>query len=368
MGLGAAGCPTRRAVPLLAVVLTTVALNIGSALPVDFMHLLTLSPSLAMGSLWLLGAALVFTEFVAGRLGWIALLPLAVLAVGCVGGKTSNVPALLGGIGLAALACLLRPGVRARVWAAFGVVLVASAGAFVVLILGSAGNLTVQAGATAKVFHVLPNGSVLGAGRRHAGRRARAGDQVDRARRADRAPRDPRAAPRSGSGWAPALAGLVLMGGPRASRRQPALLPALGGRARRPCVSAWGLGEALRRMSSAALGVAVVVGVVAGAVSVVVGSAVTAAVKAAAALATAASGRGGREPADSAVSGRTRVGPAPAHPPLLSCCPTGSRGSRPTRCWALPVLLVVGAAVRARASPGPVPAGRPGRASSPGPW
>lgn len=349
-----------RAVPLLAVVLTTVALNIGSALPVDVMHLLPVSPSLAMGSVWLLGAALVFTEFVAGRLGWIALLPLAVLAVGCVGGKTSNVPALLGGIGLTALACLLRPGVRARVWAAFGVVLVASAGAFVALILGSAGNLTVQAGATAKVFHVLPNGSVLGVVVGTLGAvlvlaTTWTGVAVLTAAR------ETRGRPELWFGLGAALAGLVLMGGLGHPGASQVYFPLSAG-VLVIVVSAWGLGEALRRMSSAALGIAVVVGVVAGAVSVVVGGAVTAAVREAAALhaavkaaravagtTSALTSAVASAAASAARNGGSAPGPeAPALGTPLVVLSHGLTWLAPYAVWALPILLVVGAAIRAR--------------------
>jgi hypothetical protein len=311
------------AVPLLAVVLTAVALNIGSARPVDLMHLLTLSPSLAMGSLWLLATALVLTEFAGGRLGWAALLLLAVLSVACVGGKTSNVPALLGGIGLAALASLFRPGARVRVWTAFGVLLIASGAAFVVLILGSSGNLTVQAGASAKALGVLPGGTLpglvwgtLGAALVLATKWSGIAVLI--------ATPGSRRRPEVWFAVGAALSGLTLMaclGHPGASQLY---FPVSAG-VLVTVVSAWGLGEALRRMSSAALGVSVVVGVVTGVVSVIIGSA-------------AGSGHSGSRVASST---------APIGRPLVVLS-HGLTWIAPYAVWTLPLLLVVCAAVRAR--------------------
>lgn len=331
----------RPAVPLLAVVLTTVALNIGSVLPVDFMHRLTLSPSLALGAPWLLGAALVFTEFLTGRLGWVALLPLAVLAVGTVGGKTSDAAVLLGGVGLATLVGLLRPGRRARVLAAAAVVFLAAGAAFVVLILGSSGNLTVQAGATAKILNVLPNESVLGlVGGTFGAVLVLAtkwtGLIVLIARRSARR------RPEVWFGLGAALTGIALMSGlghPGASQIYfPISAGLLVG-----VLSAWGLGEALPRMSAAATVAAVVVGVAAGTVSQILGTAVGEAAKAAAVA-----------KADS-VSGAPS--PPPENPPH-SFLAEGLTWIAPYAVWVLPLALLLGAVVVALVRRTRLPRGR----------
>ncbi|MGZ4760698.1 MAG: hypothetical protein ACXV95_16680, partial [Acidimicrobiales bacterium] len=151
----------RRSVPVLAVVITTLGFNLATTLPVDYMHELTLSPSMAFGAMWLLAVAVAFTEFVSRRIRW-GLVLIALLTVAAVGGKSSNAATLVGGIGLAALACIRQPDIRRRVWSAFGVMLVMVGAVFVALFVGSEGNLTVQAGATARVLGMLPDTTGMG--------------------------------------------------------------------------------------------------------------------------------------------------------------------------------------------------------------
>jgi hypothetical protein len=140
---------------------TTVAMNVATDRELDFLQLFTVSPSLGLGALWLLGGALVFTEHLRDRIGWPHLL-LALLAVGCVGGKTSHAAVLGGGVGLVALMSLRTPEFRAKAWWALGTVSLSVAAAFVALILGSSGNLVLATGASAVTFGILPNGTALG--------------------------------------------------------------------------------------------------------------------------------------------------------------------------------------------------------------
>lgn len=328
-------------VPLLAVVLTTMAMSIGTFQTFDFMHDLTLSPSLALAAPWLLGAALVFTEFLTGRLGWVALLPLALLAVGTVGGKTSDAAALLGGVGLASIASLVRSGRRRRVLAAGAVVLVAAGAAFVVLILGSAGNLTVQAGATAKVLNVLPNSSVLGVVVGTLGAvlvlaTSWTGLAVLTAQPSTRG------RPEVWFGLGAALTGIALMSGlghPGASQiyfpMSAGLLVVV--------LSAWGLGEAARQMSWGTAAAAVASGITAGVVSHILGTAVGQAARAAA-----------KAKATDSVSGLSTAGSANPEHGLLS---EGLTWIAPYAVWALPVLVAVGVAVGVRVRVARLPRG-----------
>lgn len=256
----------RRAVPLLAVVLTTIALNVATTHRSDLMHLLALSPSLAFGSMWLLAAALVFTEHVNGRARW-GLLVLGLLVVGCVGGKSSNLPALLGGSGLAAVMSVRQPA-RRRVWGAFAVIFVMAAVTFVVALLGSEGNLSIRAGATARVLQVLAGNAwpavvvgtlaaVLVFAATWAGLLALAADDGTRHR------------PEFWFGVGAALAGLVLMSGLGHPEASQLYFPISSG-VLVAVVSAWGLDRARGRMSRAQLGAALAVGAVAGAVGLTV--------------------------------------------------------------------------------------------------
>jgi len=111
-----------RAVPFLAVLVTTLGMDVGRGpAPLTFLENLSLSPSMAMAMLWLLGAALVLTEHFAGRLARPEAL-LFLLAVGCAGGKVSDAAVLVGGVGLAALASLFTRRCRQRVWIDLAVV------------------------------------------------------------------------------------------------------------------------------------------------------------------------------------------------------------------------------------------------------
>jgi hypothetical protein len=255
----------RRSVPLLAVVITTVAFNLATTIPVDYMHELTLSPSMAFGAVWLLAASLAFTEHVNGRIRW-SLVLLGLLTIGAVGGKSSNAPALFCGVGLAALACVRLPDVRRRVWPAFAVVLALGAATFAVVLLGSDGNLTFHPGATAQVLGMLPGqgkravlvgtlATVLALSAKWTGLLALLPEGGTRRR------------PELWFGVGAAISGLLLavaLGHPGASQ----LYFPLSSGMIVSVISAWGLGEALRRMSGATLGAAVAVGVVAGGASV----------------------------------------------------------------------------------------------------
>lgn len=134
-----------RSVPFLAVLVVTLGMDVGrSQLPVAFLRNLTVSPSMAIAALWLLGAALVLTEHLAGRLTRPEPL-LFLLAVGCVGGKVSDGVVLAGGVGVALVSLISRTN-RKKVWIDPAVVTVAVGAAFVVLIAGNEGNLVVELG------------------------------------------------------------------------------------------------------------------------------------------------------------------------------------------------------------------------------
>jgi hypothetical protein len=151
-----------RAVPFLAVLVTTLGMDVGRGpAPLTFLENLSLSPSMAMAMLWLLGAALVLTEHFAGRLARPEAL-LFLLAVGCAGGKVSDAAVLVGGVGLAALASLFTRRCRQRVWLDLAVVGVAVAATYVVVIAGSAGGLVLEFGASAKAYLFLRNSTWIG--------------------------------------------------------------------------------------------------------------------------------------------------------------------------------------------------------------
>ncbi|RZU33071.1 hypothetical protein [Blastococcus saxobsidens] len=152
---------THRAVPALAVLLVAVGLNVASASSITFLQHSLLSPSLGFGALSLLGAAVVITDLLRGTLRWPYAF-LALFAVGCVGGKTSFAAVLGGGVGLLAVAGLRDRDNRRRALTALLVVLGAVAVAFVVLVMGSAGDLFLEPGATARAFGVWDGSGWLG--------------------------------------------------------------------------------------------------------------------------------------------------------------------------------------------------------------
>jgi hypothetical protein len=314
----------RRSVPFLAVVLTTLGFNVATTLPIDFMHELTLSPSMAFGAMWLLAAAVAYTEFVHRRIRW-GLVVLALLIVGAVGGKSSNAPALLCGIGLAALASLWQPGGRRRPWSAFGVALATVGVVFVALFLGSEGNLKVQAGATAKVLGMLPGSNGLGfvvgtvaavfvLSAKWTGVLALLPNRETRGR------------PEVWFGIGAALSGLILMGALGHPGASQLYFPLSAGMIA-AVVSAWGLGTAFERMSGASLGPAVAVGVLAGGIGVALARVYTL----------------------SGIAPSPIPEPGVPHPqPAVATLPAHYGWIAPLAVWLLPVLLLAGAAARAR--------------------
>ncbi|MGZ4623646.1 MAG: hypothetical protein ACXVGD_16315 [Blastococcus sp.] len=300
-----------RAVPVLAVVITTVAANVATLFAVDYMHELVYSPSMAFGAVWLLGASLAFTEHVNRRLRW-GLVMLGLLTVGAVGGKSSNLVALFSGAGLAAVACVWLPDIRRRVWSAFAVVLALGLAAFVVVLLGSDGNLTFHPGASALRLGMLPGqgrtavlvgslATVLVLGTKWTGLLALLPERRTLRR------------PELWFGVGAAISGLLLavaLGHPGASQFY---FPLSSGMIA-SVISAWGLGEALRRMSGAALGAAIAVGVVAGGASVAFAHSI-------------------------AVHGADRS---------IATLPPRYAWLAPVLVWMLPVALFVGAALRVR--------------------
>ncbi|TYP89834.1 hypothetical protein BD833_102311 [Blastococcus xanthinilyticus] len=143
-----------RAVPALAILLLAVGLNVASVSSITFLQHSLLSPSLGFGALAMLGAAIVLTDLLRGTLRWPYAF-LALFAVGCVGGKTSFAAVLGGGIGLLALAGLRDRETRGRALTALAVVGGAVAAAFVVLIMGSGGDLLLEPGSTARAFGLV---------------------------------------------------------------------------------------------------------------------------------------------------------------------------------------------------------------------
>jgi hypothetical protein len=143
-----------RSVPLLAVLVATLGMDVGSQLPFSFLENFTVSPSMGVSALWLLGASMVLTEHLAGRLSRPEPL-LFLLAVGCVGGKVSDSVVLVGGAGTVALVSLVFKRGRQRAWIDLAVILVAVAATFVVVIAGSEGNLVVESGSSARTYSFL---------------------------------------------------------------------------------------------------------------------------------------------------------------------------------------------------------------------
>jgi hypothetical protein len=143
-----------RSVPLLAVLVATLGMDVGSQLPFSYLTNFTVSPSMGVSALWLLGASMVLTEHLAGRLARPEPL-LILLTVGCVGGKVSDAVVLVGGAGMAALMSLvLRSGWK-RAWIDLAVIVVAAAATFLVVIRGSEGNLGLEFGSSARTYSFL---------------------------------------------------------------------------------------------------------------------------------------------------------------------------------------------------------------------
>jgi hypothetical protein len=300
-----------RSVPVLAVVLTTVATNLATFFTIDYMHELVYSPSMAFGAVWLLAASFAFTEHLNRRLR-VGLLMLGLLTVGAVGGKSSNLVALWSGGGLAAVAAVWLPDIRRRVWSAFAVVLALGLATFVVVLYGSDGNLTVHPGASAERLGMLPGqgtkavlvgtlATLLVLGTKWTGLLTLLPERRTLRR------------PELWFGVGAAISGLLLavaLGHPGASQFY---FPMSSGMIA-SVISAWGLGEALRRMSGAALGAAIAVGVVAGGASVAFAHSI-------------------------AVHGADRS---------IATLPPRYTWLAPVLVWMLPVALFVGAALRAR--------------------
>ena len=143
-----------RSVPLLAVLVATLGMDVGSQLPFSFLANFTVSPSMGMAAMWLLGATFVLTEHLAGRVTRPEVV-LFILVVGCVGGKVSDAVILVGGATMAALSTLVFRTGRTRAWIDFAVIVVAAAATFVVVIAGSEGNLVLERGSSARIYSFL---------------------------------------------------------------------------------------------------------------------------------------------------------------------------------------------------------------------
>jgi hypothetical protein len=150
-----------RSVPFLAVLVATLGMDVGSQLPFSYLTNFTVSPSMGVSALWLLGASMVLTEHLAGRLARPQPL-LLLLTVGCVGGKVSDAVVLVGGAGLAALTSLVFRGVWKKAWIDLGVIVVAAVAAFLVLIRGSDGNLGLEFGSSARTYSFLHDSGSIG--------------------------------------------------------------------------------------------------------------------------------------------------------------------------------------------------------------
>ena len=251
-----------RAAPPIALVAVLLTAHVGTARDLNFLQSFTVSPSLGLSALWFLGAALVLTLHLRDRLAG-GLVLLALLAIGCTGGKTSYAAVLGAGVALLAVASLWFREYRNRAWTVLGVVALALAGAFVALLLGSTGNLRLQAGATAEAFGVLPDGdlgvavgtvgAVLLLGAPWAGVAVLLAQRGTSSR------------PEVWFALGAAGAGLLLaavLAHPGASQLYFPLSAAVAV----GVVSAWGLAEGLARVTPAWSAVAVVIGAAAGAV------------------------------------------------------------------------------------------------------
>jgi hypothetical protein len=237
---------------------------------------------------------------------------LGLLTVGAVGGKSSNLVALWSGVGLAAVAAVWLPDIRRRVWSAFAVVLALGLATFVVVLYGSDGNLTVHPGASADRLGMLPGqgtkavlvgtlATLLVLGTKWTGLLTLLPERRTLRR------------PELWFGVGAAISGLLLavaLGHPGASQFY---FPMSSGMIA-SVVSAWGLGEALRRMSGAALTAAIVAGIFAGVASVALAHSI-------------------------AVHGADRS---------MATLPPRYTWLAPVLVWVLPVALFAGAALRAR--------------------
>jgi hypothetical protein len=150
-----------RSVPFLAVVVATLGMDVGSQLPFSYLTNFTVSPSMGVSALWLLGASLVLTEHLAGRLDRPEPL-LFLLTVGCVGGKITDAVVLVGGAGMAALVSLVFRSAWKKAWIDLVVVVVAAAAAFLVVIWGSEGNLGLEFGSSARTYSFLHDSGSIG--------------------------------------------------------------------------------------------------------------------------------------------------------------------------------------------------------------
>jgi hypothetical protein len=152
-----------RSVPFLSVLVATLGMDVGSQLrPLSFLQNFTVSPSMGIAALWLLGASLVLTEHFAGRLSRPEPL-LFLLAVGCVGGKVSNAAVLVVGAGVAALMSLVSgTGRRKLLIVDAAVITAAVALAYVAVLAGSKGNLGLGFGSSARTYSFLHHSGWIG--------------------------------------------------------------------------------------------------------------------------------------------------------------------------------------------------------------
>ena len=150
-----------RSVPILAVLVATLAMDVGSQLPLSFLQNFTVSPSMGIAALWLLGSSFLLSEHLAGRLERPEPL-LFLMAFACVGGKVSNAAVLVGGVGLVALLSLVTRTSRKRAWVDAAVVVSAVATGFVALIAGSEGRLVLEFGASARTYAFLYDTGLIG--------------------------------------------------------------------------------------------------------------------------------------------------------------------------------------------------------------
>ena len=250
-----------RSVPFLAVLVATLAMDVGSRQPLTLVSNLTVSPSMGIAAVWLLASAVIFTEHLAGRLTRPEPL-LFLTSLGCLGGKVSTAAVLVGGVGLVAIMSVVMRTSRTRIWVDAATVLVATAVGYVALLVGSDGRLAPEFGASATAYRFLPDdgrvGIAVGTVAVLLAIAAKWAGLVSLL-----ASRSTRARPEALFGLGAALTGLLLvsvLGHPGSSQ----LYFSLSAGVVIAVICGWGFGQAVHRLPPRTVLVSVLVGLIAG--------------------------------------------------------------------------------------------------------
>jgi len=150
---------TRSNVPILAVGLTALAMDVGYVGETLTYPLSPYSPTAGFSGMWLIAASLVITEHVAGRLRHPEFI-LGLLAFGCVGGRVSNAAVLLVALTFMAIAVSRNRDVLSLVLRDLAAVVLGTGMGYTLLLFGAKGGAAANAlslglGGSARAFNYI---------------------------------------------------------------------------------------------------------------------------------------------------------------------------------------------------------------------